>query len=62
MKALPEGWAMLPESYFHDREKLNVHMVDGKWRLFHWGQDTGHAFDTLAEAIDYAEDVIYHAG
>jgi len=33
-----------------------------QWKLEHNGKDTGHVFATATEAIEHAEDVIYHAG
>lgn len=71
---LPAGWEVRSRrnrlnpllrgrctKYIYAAEHLVVRKVEGTWRLFHLGIDTGHKFDTAQAAIAYAEDARFAA-
>ena len=71
---LPEGWVVVRDSvwirgrliarttvYRCEREGLAVRRGGGrKWILIHNFHDTGHRFKTAREAVEHAQDVIFH--
>jgi hypothetical protein len=61
----PPGWTLLrfPTVFRCESEGLEIRRArsgKNRWTLLHNGKDTLHQFKTVAEAIEYAEDVRAH--